>query len=87
MTEQTTPQRQSRSGPPAQRLGDRLHRVRGVMMIVAGGSRLSLVWSPSSRTSSTSATPEYVLQLDATSWGWIHLLLGLLVLFAGFAVL
>lgn len=28
-----------------------------------------------------------LLQFDAKSWGWIHLLLGLLVLFAGFAVL
>ena len=33
------------------------------------------------------ATREYVFQLDTTTWGWIHLLLGLLVLCAGFAVL
>ena len=33
------------------------------------------------------ATRNYLLQFDATSWGWIHLLLGLMVLFAGFAVL
>ena len=33
------------------------------------------------------ATRNYLLQFDATSWGWIHLLVGLLVLFAGFAVL
>jgi hypothetical protein len=32
-------------------------------------------------------TRDYILQFDVTSWGWIHLLLGLLVLFAGFAVL
>jgi hypothetical protein len=32
-------------------------------------------------------TRNYVLQFDATTWGWIHLLVGLLVLFAGFAVL
>jgi hypothetical protein len=32
-------------------------------------------------------TPDYLLQLDATGWGWIHLLLGLVVLGAGFAVL
>lgn len=32
-------------------------------------------------------TPQYVLQLDTTTWGWIHLLLGLLVLAAGAAVL
>ena len=33
------------------------------------------------------ATREYLLQFDATQWGWIHLLLGLVVLFAGFAVM
>lgn len=32
-------------------------------------------------------TRNYVLQFDATRWGWIHLLIGLMVLFAGFAVL
>jgi hypothetical protein len=29
------------------------------------------------------ATPNYVFQFDATSWGWIKLLLGTVVLFAG----
>jgi hypothetical protein len=29
----------------------------------------------------------YVLALDATTWGWIHLILGLLVGFAGLALL
>jgi hypothetical protein len=29
---------------------------------------------------------EYILQFDVTTWGWIHLLLGLLVLGAGVAV-
>ena len=33
------------------------------------------------------STRNYLLQFDATSWGWIHLLLGLAVLFASFAVL
>lgn len=32
-------------------------------------------------------TPNYLLQFDTTTWGWIHLLLGVLVLFASFAVL
>ena len=32
-------------------------------------------------------TRNYLFEFDATSWGWIHLLLGLLVLCAGFAVL
>ncbi len=33
------------------------------------------------------ATRNYLFQFDATSWGVIHLLVGLLVLFAGFAVM
>ena len=32
-------------------------------------------------------TPNYLFKFDATRWGWIHLLVGLLVLLAGFAVL
>lgn len=29
---------------------------------------------------------EYVFQFDVTTWGWTHLLLGLLVAFAGFFI-
>ena len=32
------------------------------------------------------ATPNYLFQLDTTTWGWIHLILGLVVLLAGFFV-
>jgi len=32
-------------------------------------------------------TRNYILKFDVTTWGWIHLLVGLLILFAGFAVL
>jgi hypothetical protein len=31
--------------------------------------------------------PEYVYKLDLTSWGWIHLLLGVVVFFAGIFLL
>ncbi|MHA7281637.1 DUF7144 family membrane protein [Arthrobacter sp. TMS2-4] len=30
--------------------------------------------------------PEYVLQFDITAWGWVHLVLGLVVEFAGAAL-
>jgi hypothetical protein len=33
------------------------------------------------------ATRNYLFQFDATSWGWIHLLLGVIVALAGFALL
>jgi hypothetical protein len=32
------------------------------------------------------ATRNYLFQFDATTWGWIHLLLGLLVAFAGWGL-
>jgi len=32
-------------------------------------------------------TPEYIYSLDLTVWGWVQLLLGLLVAVAGFAIL
>ena len=31
-------------------------------------------------------TQNYTFDLDITAWGWIHLLLGLLLLFAGWAL-
>ena len=32
-------------------------------------------------------TRNYLLQFDATTWGWTHLLLGLLIAFAGYGLL
>ncbi len=31
-------------------------------------------------------TPEYVVQFDATTWGWIHMIVGLIVVAAGFGI-
>jgi hypothetical protein len=31
-------------------------------------------------------TPDYVAQLDATSWGWIHMIIGLIVAAAGMGI-
>ena len=33
------------------------------------------------------ATRNYIFQFDATTWGWIHLILGVLVAFAGWGLL
>src|ERR671911_552408 len=33
------------------------------------------------------ATRNYLFEFDATAWGWIHLLLGLVVAFAGYGLL
>lgn len=39
------------------------------------------------RDESFVVTKDYIVQLDTTQWGWIHLILGLIVLFAGFGLL
>jgi hypothetical protein len=31
-------------------------------------------------------TQEYVFKFDATTWGWIHLIVGVIVVFAGFGL-
>ena len=31
-------------------------------------------------------TPNYVFEFDATTWGWIHLLLGIVIVLAGFGL-
>lgn len=31
-------------------------------------------------------TPNYTYEVDTTTWGWIHLILGVIVLLAGFAL-
>jgi hypothetical protein len=59
----------------------------GVLMIMAGGFQALSGLVALFEDEFYVATRNYLLQFDATSWGWIHLLIGLLVLFAGFAVL
>lgn len=59
----------------------------GILMILAGGFQILAGLSALIEDEFYVTTPNYLLQFDATQWGWIHLLLGVLVLFAGFAVL
>ena len=59
----------------------------GVMMIMAGGFQAIAGLVAIFENEFYAATRNYILKFDVTGWGWIHLLLGLLVLFAGFAVL
>jgi hypothetical protein len=59
----------------------------GVMMILAGGFQAITGLVALLENEFYVATRNYLFQFDATSWGWIHLLLGLVVLLAGFAVL
>jgi hypothetical protein len=89
MTEQPTQNYQptAQRGEPPSRWATGFIMFAGVMMILAGGFQALAGLVALFENEFYVATRNYLLQFDATSWGWIHLLLGLLVLFAGFAVL
>ena len=59
----------------------------GVIMIMAGGFQALSGLVALFQDEFYVSTRNYLLKFDTTTWGWIHLLLGVLVLFAGFAVL
>ena len=59
----------------------------GVMMIMAGGFQALTGLVAIFENEFYVETRDYLVKFDATTWGWIHLLLGLLVLCAGFAVM
>jgi len=59
----------------------------GVIMIMAGAFQAIAGLVGVFANEFYVATRNYLFQFDAISWGVIHLLVGLLVLFAGFAVI
>ena len=59
----------------------------GVMMIMAGAFQALAGTVAIFENEFYATTRNYILKFDVTTWGWIHLLVGLLILFAGFAVL
>jgi hypothetical protein len=87
MTEQPTQNYTSQVDAPPSAAARGLIVFAGVLMIMAGGFQAIAGLVALFQNEFYVATRNYLLQFDATSWGWIHLLLGLMVLFAGFAVL
>jgi hypothetical protein len=89
MTEQTSTQyRAARQDQQAPRRGATgLVVFAGVMMIMAGSFQAVQGLVGLLANEFYVSTRNYLFQFDATSWGWIHLLVGLLVLAAGLAVL
>ena len=59
----------------------------GVIMIMSGAFQAIVGLAGLFANEFYVATRNYVFQFDVTTWGWIHLLVGLLVLFAGVAVM
>ncbi|GGU20855.1 DUF7144 family membrane protein [Nocardioides albus] len=90
MSEQTTPNYRDPvqlDAPPPSGWATGFIVFAAVMMILSGGFQSFVGMAALFKNDIYVATPNYLLELDTTTWGWIHLLLGLLVLFAGFAVL
>jgi hypothetical protein len=89
MTDQTASQyRAARQDQPAPRRGaSGLTTFAGVMMILAGTFQAFDGMVALIANEFYVNTPNYLFKFDTTTWGWIHLLVGLLVLLAGIAVL
>jgi hypothetical protein len=58
----------------------------GVMMILIGTFHAIAGLAGILEDEFYAVTPNYVLEFDATTWGWVHLVGGVIVLFAGFGV-
>ena len=58
----------------------------GVMMIMAGIWHAIIGFVGILEDQFFVATPNYVFELDATTWGWIHLIAGIIVAIAGFGL-
>ena len=58
----------------------------GVMLILIGFFHALAGLSGIIKDHFYAVTPNYVLKFDATTWGWIHLIGGIIVLFAGFSL-
>jgi len=59
----------------------------GVMMMVTGILEVFQGIMAIAEDDVFVATPKYVFQFDLTSWGWIHLIIGVLVAVTGFGVM
>jgi len=58
----------------------------GVLMITIGIWHAIVGFAGILENEFYAATPNYVLELDATAWGWTHLIAGVIVALAGFGI-
>ena len=58
----------------------------GVMMIMLGIFHALAGLAGVVKDDFYAVTPNYVLKFNVTTWGWIHLIAGIIVVFAGFAL-
>jgi hypothetical protein len=58
----------------------------GIMMVMAGGWWIISGLVALFNSEFFVVTQNYIFKFDVTTWGWVHLILGLLVLLAGFGL-
>ena len=89
MTEQSPSQYQSagRGGKATSGLAVGFILFAAIMMIMAGVFQAIVGLVAIFENEFYVATRNYLFQFDATTWGWIHLVVGLIVAFAGWGVL
>src|SRR5215204_3711252 len=89
MTEQVSPQYRSAARAEAQPSGAAVGFIlfAAIMMIMAGVFQAISGLVAIFENEFYVATRNYLFQFDATTWGWIHLLVGLIVAFAGWGLL
>jgi hypothetical protein len=56
------------------------------MMILIGGFHAIQGFAAILKDDFYAVTPNYVFEFDVTTWGWIHLIAGVIVVLAGFAI-
>jgi hypothetical protein len=87
VTESTGPRHQSAAPEEPGAWAQGLIVFAAVMMFVVGGFQAIVGLAAIFENEFYTVTPNYVLEFDVSVWGWIHLLLGLLVVFAGYGLL
>ncbi|WP_432479305.1 DUF7144 family membrane protein [Nocardioides sp. GXQ0305] len=78
---------QQQSGTRAERMATGFIVFGAMMMILVGSFQVLMGIAGIFRDEFYLSTPNYVFAFDATAWGWIHLVLGLVVIAVGFGIL
>jgi hypothetical protein len=76
-----------RTDTRASRLATGFITFAGVLMIMVGGFQSLVGLVAVLQDDFYVATDNYILELDPTAWGWIHLIVGVVVVLAGFGIL
>ena len=87
MTESTGSRRQTAAPEEPGAWAQGLILFAAVMMFVGGGFQAIAGLAAIFENEFYTVTPNYVLEFDVSAWGWIHLLLGVIVIFAGYGLL